>query len=170
MKDRSYKQFRQYYDQYLKKIYAYLYFRSGKNKERAEDLTSEVFLKALEHFASFNPKTSSFGAWIYSIAHNHLVDHYRVNKVTVSLDDINEAQFAHHPNPGKQIDAVTEVRKVIRTIDTLPENYREILRLKYLNGLDNKEIEQKLGKTQSNIRVLIHRSVNELRKKLEMPQ
>lgn len=167
MEKNSYKQFREYYEQYLRKIYSYLYFRSGRSKERAEDLTSEVFLKALERFSTFNPNTSSFGAWIYAIAHNHLIDHYRVNKVTVPIEDINEALMAVKPDPGREIDAATKVREVLRVIETLPMNYREIVRLKFLNGFDNKEIEEVLGKTQSNIRVLIHRSVTELKKRLQ---
>lgn len=164
--DRTYREFKKYYAQYAEKIYAYLFFRSGRNRDLAEDLTSEVFLKALERFSTFNPKQSPFGAWIYTIARNHLIDHYRVSRVSIPIDDVSETELVKAEDLGAEIDQKDKHARVVAAINTLPDSYREILTLKYLNGLDNNEIGAVLGKTQSNIRVLIHRSLTSLKQKL----
>lgn len=165
--EHSYREFRKHYEEYLDKIYAYLYFRSGKNKQLAEDLTSEVFLKALEKYESFDPHNSTFGAWVYTIARNHLIDHYRVKKVMIPIDDVPEAQLAEHEDLGAQLDQTAEFQKVVRGIELLPESYRDILTMKYIQGLTNEEIGAKLQKTQTNVRVLLHRSIAALKKILD---
>lgn len=165
--DHSYRQFRDYYGKYVKKIYSYLYFRTGRNQDLAEDLTSEVFLKALENFSSFDPTNASFGAWVYAIARNHLIDHYRVSRTSVPLDDISETHAAPQGDLGAQLDNKAHLRVVITAINKLPPNYRDILTLKYLNGFNNTELEQVLGKSQTNIRVLVHRSLAALKDTLK---
>src|SRR6056297_1297796 len=89
------KHFLGFYKQYSNKIYNYFFYRVNFNDEVAEDLTSEVFLKAYKHFDSFD-QSQSFQAWIFSIAHNHLANYYRDSKIHFSLDQLSEAGI-HFP-------------------------------------------------------------------------
>src|SRR3990170_3288855 len=79
--------FETFYRANVDRIYRYLFFRVGGNREVAEDLVSDVFMKALEHFETYDPAISK-SAWIYRIAHNRLVNHFRDQKPTTDIDDI----------------------------------------------------------------------------------
>jgi len=75
------------YDKYIKKIYDFIYFKTT-HKETAEDLTSQTFFKALEKIKTFNSDKGTFSAWLYQIARNTVIDHYRTMKKTVDIDDV----------------------------------------------------------------------------------
>ena len=83
------KKFKHYYCQYKDKIFTYFYYRVNFNQALAEDLTSDVFIKALKAFKRFEAD-KSFQAWIYAIARNHLINHYRVATREVQLELILE--------------------------------------------------------------------------------
>ena len=161
-----YQQFQTYYDQYLDKIYNYLFYRTGYNKALAEDLCSAVFLKALENFTTFDEEKSTFQSWIYTIAHNHLVDFYRAKKQEVQLEEI-ENVLGEEPDFTSQLSQKAEIQKVLSMIKVLPENYKEILTLKSVQELSNTEIAQITGKSAVTIRVTLHRALNALKAKLE---
>jgi len=160
-----YKKFQGYYKQHLDKIYNYLFYRSGYNKELAEDLVSTVFLKALENFSSFDESTASFQTWIYSIAHNQLIDFYRSKKETVPLDKLEQTAVEEKDLVAK-LDAKEEAGKVLRAIQKLPKNYCELLTLRYVQGLSNNEIAEITGKSAVSVRVTIHRALATLKNNL----
>lgn len=160
----KYAEFEQYYDQYKHKIYTYLYYRSGKNKERAEDLTSEVFLKALEKFHTYKPE-SSFQSWIYAVAHNHLVDFFRKNKEAhVDLEDVENLLES-------SIDTKSLLRKrvateqVVEMLDSLSDREREIVLLRYQQELPMRDIAEIVDEQETNVRVTIHRALAKLKKR-----
>ena len=74
------------YDQHVKKIYEFIYFKTH-HKETAEDLTSVTFMKALSNIESFDEKKASFKTWLYRIARNTVIDHYRMKRETADLED-----------------------------------------------------------------------------------
>lgn len=166
----SLKNYRQYlvlYQQYFDKIYQFVYYRTGRNREIAEDLTSEIFLKALEHFTEFDESLGTFNSWIYRIAQNHITDHYRTNKATVTLEDAS--------NVPEEVHTVSEVLKikeryatVMKAIYSLPDTYQEILILKYINQYTNEEIGDIINKSQGSVRVSLHRAIKALIEKLNM--
>lgn len=160
-----YKQFQAYYDQYLPKVYNYLFYRTGYNKELAEDLCSSVFLKALEKFPDFAVERASFQTWVYSIAHNLLIDHYRGAKELASLDEAEEAPGIDSA-PLAKLQVSEDFHRVLELIGTLPESYREILTLKYIDELDNTEISAITGKSLVAVRVTLHRALSALKNKL----
>jgi len=71
--------FEAFYNKNLDRIYRYVFFRVGRNRDVCEDLVSEIFMKALKHFEKYDPDISE-SAWIYRIAHNHLANHFRDTK------------------------------------------------------------------------------------------
>ena len=80
-------EFTQLYELYLKKIYGFVYFRTH-HKETAEDLVSLIFMKALENINSYNFNKGTFSSWLYRIARNTVIDHYRTMKSASNIDDI----------------------------------------------------------------------------------
>src|ERR1700722_12006351 len=77
--------FETFYGEHVDRVYRFVFFRSGQNRALAEDLTGEIFLKALEHFDSYNPALSKT-AWIRTIARNHLINFWRDRKQTIPLE------------------------------------------------------------------------------------
>ena len=78
--------FKRFYKKHVDRVYRFVFFRVSTNREVAEDLTSEIFMKALKAFATYDPKKSE-SAWINTIARNHLKNYYRDQKRTEDIDD-----------------------------------------------------------------------------------
>lgn len=156
-------EFEVYYDQYKHKIYSYLYYRSGKNKELAEDLTSEVFMKALEKFESYK-KDSSFQSWIYAIAHNHLIDHFRKDKSTVDLEVVENILESDGDARSSLMRRVA-AEQVQELLSYLTDEEREIVLLRYHSDLPMQDIADIVGKPDTTVRVVIHRALSKLRKR-----
>jgi len=150
-----------YYNKYKNKVYVYLLYHVGFNRSVAEDLTSEVFLKAFQNFGTFD-RGRSFQSWIYAIAHNHLVNHYRASKPEATLD---QAENVGHREDSK-LEARYELARVQAVIERMDVTDREILLLRYLNDLSNTEIAQTLGKDEGAVRPQISRSLLKLRQLL----
>jgi len=159
----DYLEFEQYYDQYKHKIYSYLYYRSGRDKELAEDLTSEVFMKALEKFHTYR-KDSSFQSWIYAIAHNHLVDHFRKNKTTVDLELV-ENVVVSEGDVTSILNKRVAAEQVEELLDYLSDEEKEIVLMRYHQSLSMKDISEVVDKPDTTVRVIVHRALAKLRKK-----
>ncbi|MGE3279116.1 MAG: RNA polymerase sigma factor [Candidatus Altimarinota bacterium] len=160
----NYPEFEAYYDQYKHKIYSYLYYRSGRNKELAEDLTSEVFMKALEKFESYKPD-SSFQSWVYAIAHNHLVDHFRKDKgAKVDLDEVENILESDGDARSSLMKRVAS-EEVQELLSYLSDEEREIVLLRYQQELPMQDIADIVGMPDSTVRVVIHRALAKLRKR-----
>ena len=163
----DFEKFQIYYDEYMAKVYAYINSRNNYNNQLAEDLTSEIFLKALEKFDTFSEEEGSFSAWIFRITKNHLIDHYRSkkNKKATSIEDL-ENVLQSKENTSKQAQSAIEVAQLRKILETLAPRKREIISLKYLSGYNYKEIAEILGEEENSVRVTAHRTLKELRRKL----
>jgi RNA polymerase sigma factor (sigma-70 family) len=133
------------------KIYRFIYAKVG-NREAAEDLTSEVFLKATRWLAQ-DRSAESIRAWLYTVARSTIADYWRAQsqQPTVPLEDPDAVLYCGTEAPQ-------EVRRTReragRILDTLPEREREVLRLRFLHGYTAPEIGQALGLTPGNVRIL----------------
>lgn len=152
-----------YYDQYKDKIYSYLFYRTGKNRQLAEDLASEVFLKALEKFHTYRTD-SSFQSWIYAIAHNHLVDHFRKTRTTVDLEDV-ENVLAGESDPKSILVKRVAAEQVTEMLEYLSDEEKEIILMRYHADMPMKDIADIVDKPDATIRVTLHRSLAKLRKR-----
>lgn len=162
MQSISYAQYLKYYWEYHEKIYRYLYFRCYEDRELAEDLTSETFLKAFEKLDTFNPE-HSFSSWVYAIARNSLIDHFRKNssRVTVSIEPFEDF-FASDIDLEVQLSGKFARDQLLQYVSELPGNLEELVLLKYFNDYENSEIQEMLGINPNTLRVQLHRAMKQL--------
>jgi RNA polymerase sigma-70 factor (ECF subfamily) len=151
------------YEKYIDQIYNYIYFRTSNGKD-AEDITSRVFLRALNHIEKYEDRGYPFSAWLYRIAHNLVVNWYRDSDRTDEISLLDQ-----YPPPTEEgtveerIEAKDEKAYLIRIINSLPEDRKELLILKHVEGLTNSEIGQIMDRTEGAIKALYHRTLESLR-------
>ena len=149
------------YRHFVVRIYRYV-FLQVKNTMLAEDITEDVFLKALNSINSCQGREETFSAWLYRIAHNRTIDHFRAEKrrQTLNRDMPPEEPVAQDNNA-----LLAEYNDTLRVISGMPPNYRQILLLKFVEGMDNEEIARIMGKSPGNLRVMQMRAIRELRRR-----
>jgi RNA polymerase sigma-70 factor (ECF subfamily) len=155
------------YECHLDRIYRYVFYRVGSSSE-AEDLTEQVFLKAWEAIDRYEPRGAPFAAWLYRLAHNLVVDHYRGKRVTTPLDEVADAEEV-----GVDVVAAVEdsldVEEVRAAIQTLNPEYQQLIALRFLEELSHAEVAQIIGKSEGAARVIQHRALQALARALEKP-
>ena len=155
--------FTELYREFLPKVFRYVSYRVN-DAVLAEDLTSAVFEKALVKFSSYSQDRGAFSTWIFSIARNTIIDHFRTSKQArmVSLD--NAATVADG-DPTPEDDAVknAEIRHLQDCMANLPQSQREIIALKFGAEMTNRQIAKKLGISESNVGTILYRVVRKLR-------
>lgn len=149
------------YHQYKDKIYTYFLYRVNFNQALAEDLTSEVFLKACKNWESFDCERP-FQSWIYAISHNHLLNYYRTVGREMSLEETGDIAA----DCKKKLEASIELEKIVAEIYKMDNYCREVLLLRFVDGLENKEIAELLEKDEGAVRTQLSRALSELRNKL----
>jgi len=129
----------------------------------AEDATEEVFLKAWKAIDSCKGKEQTFLSWLYKIAHNHIIDYFRSRQkyVAKTMDYMSEVS-----NPESEAEQELEWQDLLEEISYLPDNQKQVIILKFTEGLDNREIGRFMGKSQGAIRVLQMRALTTLRRRL----
>lgn len=156
--------FAKIYDHFVDQIYRYIFFKVGKDD--ALDLTENVFLKIWENLRSYKHGSSHFSAWVYRIAHNIVVDHYRLNKESLSLD-MDIADDKRQNNPIVRTEQKISQEKLRVAISKLKKKYQQIILLKYINELKNDEIAQVLRRSAGSLRILKFRALKALKRVLE---
>jgi RNA polymerase sigma-70 factor (ECF subfamily) len=149
------------YDDYVQKIYRYVFYRTH-HKETAEDITGTVFVKALENINSFDASRASFSAWIYRIARNTVIDHFRTTKINVNIEDVLEMGI--NDNTQDDIDIRQKIKRVQEYMKQLDPDQREILILRVWEGLSYSEIAHIVGKKEINLRVIFSRTLKKIKK------
>jgi RNA polymerase sigma-70 factor (ECF subfamily) len=151
------------YELYIDQIYNYIYFRTSNGKD-AEDICSRVFLRALNHIERYEDRGYPFSAWLYRIAHNLVVNWYR------DSDRVEEISLLdQYPPPTiegsveDRIEKLDEKEQLLKVINSLPEDRKELLILKHVEGLTNHEIGQIMDRTEGAIKALYHRTLESLR-------
>ena len=160
--------FARLYDAYVERIYRYIYFRVTDEVE-TEDLTSQVFLKAWENLERYKIGRAPYLAWLYTIARNLVIDHYRTQKESVPLDDV----LLHAPqeqNPDQQAELRFELQAMRDALQLLTEEQQEVLILKFIAGLPNPNIAKLMNKREGAIRALQMRALQTLSKHMEVKE
>lgn len=149
-----------YYNDYKDKVFTYFYYNLSRNKEQAEDLTSDTFLKAFEKFDLYND-AFAFSTWIFTIAKNTLFDYYKKQKYNIEIDElteINHKEFlAYEINFWENVDNKEKLIDFWKAISKLDVAQKEIIVMKYINDFSNKEISQQTWKTEANVRKIASR-------------
>lgn len=148
---------------FVEKIYRYLFYHV-KSKTFAEDITEEVFLKAWRAIKSCQGKESTFSSWLYRIAHNQMVDEIRKRQRRPALE-LERVENISDKSEG--VETSQEQLELAAVIDRLPPNQRQVIILKFIEGLDNPEIARIMGKSEGAIRVLQMRGLSRLKEELE---
>lgn len=151
------------YDQLYDRVYRHVYYRVGR-VEDAEDLTQQVFLQAWRALRRFRPSGSPFIAWLFTIAHNLVVNHYRRHRMTQQLPD-EMAAWRTDGNPDH--DRRLEQDRVRQAIRRLKPDQQQVVIMRFLEDLPHRDIAAALGKSAANVRVIQHRALQELRQILE---
>ena len=149
------------YDRYQRSIYRYLYYRVG-DPQTAEDLTSEVFLRMIEALSNYNNQNISFQAWLFQIARNLSIDHYR--KMGAQRDVPLEDTFpGQSEEPLEVIAQELTSEKLRRALVDLPDNQRDVIVMRFISGMPIGEVAQVLHKSEDSIKGLQRRALLALR-------
>lgn len=151
--------FSQFYKANLDRIYRYVLFRVGRNQALAEDLVSEIFMKALKNFHKFDPNISQ-SAWIYRIARNHLANHFRDSKPEADIDDI---AFVLAGDDGRETFAQTgDQIRLHEALDQLAPQERKLVTMKHLEGYSYKDMAAILEKSTASLKMATSRAMKKL--------
>ncbi len=152
------------YERYLESIYRYIRTRVAEDRT-AEDLTETVFLRSFESLSRYKEKGLRFSAFLYQIARNLLVDHYRQKEEDLPIESADQINVS----PSRIDDLIViqgQVESLRVGLEALPEEYREIIRLRVLLELSTTECAQWIGRSEGAVRVLLHRAMKALKRQV----
>lgn len=161
----------QLYDLYADRLYRYMLVRLG-HADTAADLTTELFLRVIEHIGDFRldreHAAATVSAWLYRIAANLVAGHYRAQRRTlwVSLEELWLHPTAE-PGPERRAEQRDEYANLAQAMAALNEEQRLVLTGKFVEAMSNAEIAAWLGKTEGAIKSLQHRALRTLARVLQ---
>jgi RNA polymerase sigma-70 factor, ECF subfamily len=156
------KKFSKIYDTYVESIYRFIYIKVN-SQEIAQDLTSDVFLKVWKSYQK--QKLKNPRAFLYTTARHTIIDYYRTNKTTISIDSVIEIEDSSQ-NIAKTEEISSDIAVIQGKIKNLKEDYQNIVILRYVDDLSIAEISKVLEKSKGATRTLLSRAISELRKQL----
>jgi len=160
----NHKEFGRLYDIYIRRIYDFIYYKTF-HKETAEDLASKTFLKALENVSRFNPEIGSFSSWVYRIARNTVIDHYRTKKTHADIEDFWD--LSEKEDLDAALDKKEMVAKLRAHLSKLSSSQRDVIIMRVWQEMSYAEIAAITGQSEAGCRMMFSRAVNRL--KIEMP-
>lgn len=158
--------FSQLYDTYLDSIYRFVYLRV-EDRQTAEDITSNVFLRAWEKLDKYQFRGVPFRAWLFRISRNAVIDHYRTRKETAPLEAVINTHDESVVSVSTKVSLKIEAEKVVACMQQLTEDQRNVLTLKVVHGFSTEEVAKTLGKRQGAVRALQMRGLQALAKIME---
>jgi RNA polymerase sigma-70 factor (ECF subfamily) len=151
------------YDRYEARIYSYVFRRTG-DQTLAEDLTAQVFLKMLESIRDRKAWHSSFSGWLYRIAHNLVIDHYRRRDRQSSVDLEDGPPMASElEDPVATAELYIDAERLRSAIRRLTDEQAEVVSLRFLEGYSIAEVAAMTNRTEGAIKALQYRAVATLR-------
>jgi RNA polymerase sigma-70 factor, ECF subfamily len=154
--------FGELYEMYFELVYAYI-VRRVRDRDTAEDLTSEVFHKALANLGNFEWRGAPFGAWLIRIAANAVADHLK-------RDARDHAKCSPAPEPSSEpeMQAIEHRAQLYRLVNNLPDDQRRVIYGRFIDERSIKELAQELGRSEGAIKQLQFRAVENLRARMEI--
>lgn len=154
------------YDHYQPKIYRFVFIKVG-DREEAEDLTHQVFLNAWQNIHSYKHRGFPFSSWLYQIARNQVIDHYRTKKSNLAIEEVDPEIFAEPASVHIMIDQDIALQEVQQSVSQLKSDYQDVLIMRFVEELSVRETADAMGKTEGAVKLLQHRALHELRKLLD---
>jgi RNA polymerase sigma-70 factor (ECF subfamily) len=147
------------------RIYSYLHVSVG-NRHDAEDLTTQTFLKMLESIGRFRWQSAPFSAWLFRIAHNLAMDHFRARKRVQPEEEVPEPIGSEEPSA--ELEAMQSIGResMLELIDKLSPEQQQVLTLKFVFNFPNADVAKILDKTEGAIKSLQHRALASLQKQI----
>jgi RNA polymerase sigma-70 factor (ECF subfamily) len=153
--------FDELYQQYYERVLAYMRFRTG-SPDAAEDLVAQVFERAVSHLDDLQ-SPGAVGAWLFRIARNCAADYFRRYRVMVSLDTLVDGNHPRECSPEEELVAREERMLLLTQLNRLSEREREVIGLKFVACLQNREIARVLHMPEGTVGSLLHRALSRLR-------
>jgi len=147
------------------RIYGYLHMSVG-NRHDAEDLTTQTFLKMLESIGKFRWRSAPFSAWLFRIAHNLAMDHFRARRRWQPEEEVPEPPGSEEPSAEMEAMQSIGRQSMMELIEGLSPEQRQVLTLKFVFNFPNAEVATILGKTEGAIKSLQHRALASLQKQV----
>jgi RNA polymerase sigma-70 factor (ECF subfamily) len=153
------------YLMHFDRIYSYLHLSVG-NRHDAEDLTNQTFVKMLESIERFEWRTAPISAWLFRIAHNLAMDHFRAGRRWQPEEEPPEPEADEwHTAEDEALEAIGR-RSMLAMIEDLSPDQQQVLTLKFVFNFSNGEVAAILGKTEGAIKSLQHRALATLQRQL----
>jgi RNA polymerase sigma-70 factor (ECF subfamily) len=147
------------------RIYSYLHMSVG-NRHDAEDLTTQTFVKMLESIGRFRWRAAPFSAWLFRIAHNLAMDHFRAHRRWQPEEDVPEPPGSAEPSAEHEAMHSIGRQSMLKLIENLSPEQQQVLTLKFVFNFSNGEVATILGKTEGAIKSLQHRALVSLQKQV----
>jgi len=159
------------YDHFYDQIFRYIAFKTSDSLI-AEDLTEDVFLRMLESIRKFKPQGHPFSSWLFRIAHNRVIDHYRKRgrDKNVPLDTILSTVGESQSTLDTYVETKLAMREVNQAMENLTDLQREVLNLRFAGGLSIKETAEAVNRNENSVKALQHSAVKKLRVLLQSNQ
>ena len=156
------------YREYLPTVYKFLYYRLNQNKAMAEDMTGEVFLRALRKVSDFNWTGADFGSWLLRIARNLVLDNAKSSRARMELlnDEMPEESEPEDRGTEAQVVAALTNEGVYAAIKKLSPDQRDVITMRFIQGMGVTEVAEAMGKKEGTIRTLQFRGLKALQKHL----
>ena len=154
----------EFYEQYVDRVFRYIVIRVG-NHHDSEDLTEEVFLRALQSISKFNYKGAPLAAWLFRIAHNIIVDHWRRTRGR-EMNSLDDAMEVSEPgaDPEEGLELFSDTQGLRKAMEGLTERQREVLTLRFGADLSIVETAKVMGRKEGTIKALQHNALAALRR------
>jgi RNA polymerase sigma-70 factor (ECF subfamily) len=159
-------EFANVYEEFFPKLYRYVFHRV-EDHATSEDLVSQVFFKALKNLGKFDADKGNVSTWLYSIASNAIVDHYRKDEAHASIEDFEEA-LSYQTRHGETIDAGIRLDQVMDSLRKLPLKNQEIIALRIFEELPFAEIAKIVGIGESAAKMGFARGIEALKNSLPL--
>ncbi len=156
--------FGELYERYYPRVYRYVYHRTGHRAD-AEDITALVFMKALEALSGYQVRQNGFAPWLFRIARNTVVDHYRRSRKQSSLDTADLQQGG--ADPVIHILGAERRAELRDLVQCLSVDQRDVVLMRYASDLSFGEIATAMNKNEPAIRMLLHRGLRKLKAVME---
>ena len=153
------------YDQHHQALFRYLWARVGE-RQTAEELTGDVFMRMLAALPRYRPSVVPFRAWLFRIAHNLLVDHYRKEGGRVAVPLQSAEEVSDGSDPAAQVEQKITAERVQQALAAVDEPQRSVIALRFLSGLSLEETAAVIDKSESAVKALQHRGLVAIRRAL----
>jgi len=157
--------FEQVFKEQFPPVYNYIYYHIH-NAADAEDLTADVFVRAYKYWGSYSPEKGSRGAWLGGIARNTVKVYFQKNASRPQTVELSELMSTGAEIEGDYV-RKEQLRQIFTQINALPEHKREIVTMKYMLCLTNRDIARIMDMSESNVGVTLHRTMKQIQKSLK---